>query len=302
MARPEKQGLDYYPKDVDADLDDKLSMIIAEFGLKGEVLYDKLCCWIYKHEGYYMSLGEDVQLRFLRRYDYCGFSRSFINEVVPRLVKWGLFEKSVFNSLEILTSRRIQKTWIDASRKRTGRKIRSEIWLLEVNDGSKAEETEFPAEETPQKKEDKRKVENSKKVTSTRANALVAGEEEKSRELKRKYAELIKSCEGKDLSETVASIKAFLSDNKPTFIEPYCDYWNLFAERYSLAKVEIPTDKRKNKIRLRVHEQAFDFTKIIEKIKLSPTLRGERGDWKVTFDWIIENQTNYAKILDGNYQ
>ncbi|SEV88599.1 protein of unknown function [Chitinophaga sp. YR573] len=146
MARPAKQGLDYFPMDVDLDQDDKLGMIIGEYGEKGEKLFTKLLCWIYKHNGYFTEWDESVQLRFLRRYDYCGFSMSFIKELVPKFIRWGLLDQTVFNTFQILTSTRIQKTWLDASRKRKDRIIDSKIWILEVNDGLKAEETTKQAE------------------------------------------------------------------------------------------------------------------------------------------------------------
>lgn len=170
MARPLKQGLDYFPYDIDLDQDDKLGMIIGEFGDKGERLYTKLLCWIYKHEGYYSGWNEDVQLRFLRRYTYCGFSMSFIEEAVPRFLKWGLFSKTVFDTLHILTSERIQKTWIDASRKRKDRIILEKVWLLSVTDGFKLEEIKLTAEETTQKES---KVKEIKKKETKESNGVV---------------------------------------------------------------------------------------------------------------------------------
>lgn len=168
MAAPLKQGLDYFPYEIDLDQDDKLGMIIGEFGEKGERLWLKMLAWTYKNEGYFFDYKEDVQLRFLRRYDYCGFSMSFIKEVVPRFIRWGLFNESVFNEFQILTSVRIQKTWLDASRKRNGRKVVKNFWLIEVNGGIKAEETKEKAEVTDKVKESK--VEE-KKVKSLGANA-----------------------------------------------------------------------------------------------------------------------------------
>lgn len=158
MARPTRQGIDYFPYDIDLDQDDKLGMIIAEFGVKGELLFTKLCGWIYKNNGYYTEWDEDVQLRFLRRYNYCGFSLSFIQEVVPRFIKWGLFEKTVFDAFQIITSSRIQKTWLDASRKRIDRQIDNRIWLLQVNDAGIPEETPITSGSYSQSKVKKKKV------------------------------------------------------------------------------------------------------------------------------------------------
>jgi hypothetical protein len=116
-----------------------------------------MLAWTYKNEGYFFDYKEDVQLRFLRRYNYCGFSMSFIQEVVPRFIRWGLFDESVFNEFQILTSVRIQKTWLDASRKRIGRRINKNYWLIEVNAGLMAEETKEKAAITDKGKESKGK-------------------------------------------------------------------------------------------------------------------------------------------------
>lgn len=157
MAAPLKYGIDYFPYDIDMDNDDKLSMIIGEFGVKGELLWIKMLSYTYKNEGYYFDFKEDVLLKFLRRYSYCGFNMSFIKEVVPRFIKWGLFDQSVYDAFQILTSIRIQKTWLDATRKRIGCKIDSKFSLLEVSSGIPAEETQKKAEVTDKEKEKKEK-------------------------------------------------------------------------------------------------------------------------------------------------
>lgn len=163
MAAPKKEGIPYFPYDVDIDQDDKLAMIIGEFGIKGETIYVKLLAWIYKHHGYYMPWDEVTQLKFAARVTYIlgGSQANVIQEVVKRCVKWGIFDKAVFDSFQILTSKRIQATWLDATRKRKDRQIRSDIWIKRVNDGIEAEETQKTAEETPQSKVKERKVKQS---------------------------------------------------------------------------------------------------------------------------------------------
>lgn len=172
MARPTRQGIDYFPYDVDLDQDDKLGMIVGEFKIKGENLYIKLCAWIYKENGYYTEWNENVQLKFLRRYDYCGFSVSFLNEVVPRLIKWELFDRTVFDSSQILTSARIQKTWLEATRKRIDCVIDERIRVLDVSSAEKAAETPKTPEETPQSKVKEIK-ENERKAGDARAEVEI---------------------------------------------------------------------------------------------------------------------------------
>lgn len=142
-------------------------------------------------------------------------------------------------------------------------------------------------------------------VNDIRANALVAKatDEPDQKILKKEYDELVDEFTGKDLKEVVIAVKNFIQIKKPLCIEPYQDYWNLFAKNYNLAEVRIINDERKRKFKTRVREPGFDFLKLLDKIKLSKQLKGidTRTDWKVTFDWVLENQSNYVKILEGNY-
>lgn len=118
MARPETSGISYFSYDVDLDQDDKLQMIIGEFGFKGEVVFTKLLAWIYKFNGYYMKWDEGEQLKFAKRFAYLGTSVNLHNEVVVRCLKWGLFDKNLFSAFQILSSARIQNTWLDATKRR----------------------------------------------------------------------------------------------------------------------------------------------------------------------------------------
>ncbi len=63
------------------------------------------------------------------------------------------------------------------------------------------------------------------------------------------------------------------------------------------------TKKRKDKIYTRLSENrnfVDDYIKCIKIIKKSDFLKGEntRG-WTPTLDWLIENDTNYIKVLEG---
>ena len=63
------------------------------------------------------------------------------------------------------------------------------------------------------------------------------------------------------------------------------------------------TDSRKAKLRTRWADDTFSegWPRIIEKIRNSPFLLGDPGPWKVTFDWLIANDKNFVKVLEGNY-
>lgn len=142
-------------------------------------------------------------------------------------------------------------------------------------------------------------------VEKNRANALVdadASTAEKAR-VKHEYSELLTAVGGKPNKEIWVELKQFVYEKKPDFIEPFVDSWNLFASIYKLSAVENISDSRRKKFATRRAEFGFDFIKVLEKIKSSPHLKGDnqRG-WKVTFDWIVENDKNYLKIIEGQYE
>ena len=103
----------------------------------------------------------------------------------------------------------------------------------------------------------------------------------------------------KYLVKTKENIWEFIKTEKPQFIEPYADYWNLFADKYGLAKVQKVTNSRKKKFKTRLAEEKFNFLKITKKLtEASDFVLTQK--W-MTFDWVIFSESNYVKILEGNY-
>lgn len=91
----------------------------------------------------------------------------------------------------------------------------------------------------------------------------------------------------------------FIKEKNPEFIEPYSDLWNLFAEKYKMAKVEKLSDGRKKKLKTRLTEKSFNFIEIIRKLNNANDFTLTQ-QW-LTFDWVIEKEKNYIKILEGNF-
>ncbi len=81
--------------------------------------------------------------------------------------------------------------------------------------------------------------------------------------------------------------------------------WNNFCkENPTLSTIKEISDKRRAHLKKRFEKESFrGFDKIIEAIKEQPFLMGqnERG-WKVSFDWLIDNDTNYLKVLERKYK
>lgn len=129
MARPNKQGLDYFPLDVGIFEDDKILAISGEFSVKGEIIVLRLLCEIYRN-GYFVEFSELLKNKLAR---LGGLSGGLVEEVVRKLVKYEFFDGFVFSEYNILTSKNIQKVYLEASKRRKDIDL-SQYWLLdEVN-------------------------------------------------------------------------------------------------------------------------------------------------------------------------
>ena len=81
MARPTKEGLDYFPLYVDIFEDEKIEAISGEFGIKGEIVVIKLLCATYKNE--YFILWNDLTIaQMFKRLP--GIRKDLLNNIVER--------------------------------------------------------------------------------------------------------------------------------------------------------------------------------------------------------------------------
>lgn len=115
MARPNKQGLDYFPFDTDFFSDEKIEAISGEFGIKGEITAIKLLCAIYRN-GYFILWDELLKMKLLNNLP--GISSELLDRIVYRLVSWGFFDMTLFDSVKVLTSIGIQKRFFEITKRR----------------------------------------------------------------------------------------------------------------------------------------------------------------------------------------
>jgi len=126
MARPNKQGLDYFPLDVGIFEDDKILAISGEFSVKGEIIVLRLLCEIYRN-GYFVEFSELLKNKLAR---LGGLSGGLVEEVVKKLVKYEFFDGFVFSEYNVLTSKHIQRVYLEASKRRKDIDL-SQYWLLD---------------------------------------------------------------------------------------------------------------------------------------------------------------------------
>ncbi|MBQ8497814.1 MAG: DUF4373 domain-containing protein [Clostridia bacterium] len=135
MARPYKQGIDYFPLDVDIFKDRKFHKIKGRYGHTGVCVYLAVLSLVYKDRGYYLDYSDEEAViydiidllqggRYTPKYDT-------ILGAVADLVACGLFSGDHFKS-KILTSERIQRHYYTATVEREKIEIDESIWMLSI--------------------------------------------------------------------------------------------------------------------------------------------------------------------------
>lgn len=122
-----KSGIDYFPLDV--TLDEKFEMIEAPFGLKGFAIMIKLLQKIYGGEGYYAEWTTEIALLFAKR---IGANGSAVSDIVSAAIKRGIFDKTLYDKYQILTSKGIQKRYFEIVSRRKNVEVKREYLLFDA--------------------------------------------------------------------------------------------------------------------------------------------------------------------------
>ena len=130
MARPLKNGLDYYPLNVDFFSDIKVRRLIKAGGPQSISILIALLGNIYRGEGYYMRWDND--LTFLIS-DLVGVTEGAVMETVNKAVHIGFFHAGLFETYKILTSKGIQARYLEAVSRRRQVFLNKNYLLLDVN-------------------------------------------------------------------------------------------------------------------------------------------------------------------------
>ena len=117
MARPTKQGIEYFSLDVDFFSDIKVRRISKACGPASTSILICLLCNIYRDKGYYIEWDEDLPFVVA---DTIGTTEGAVEEVVKKAVQVGFFDKSLFDQYRILTSNGIQNRFKSAVSRREG--------------------------------------------------------------------------------------------------------------------------------------------------------------------------------------
>ncbi|MDR1459713.1 MAG: DUF4373 domain-containing protein [Bacteroidales bacterium] len=134
MARPIKTGIDYFSFDTDFYMDIKIRRIIKGCGARSISVLIYLLCNIYREKGYYMRWDNDMPFDIS---DTVGVSEGEASETVKKALQVNLFDEEMFEKYGILTSKSIQRRYLQAVAERTIINITKDYWLIGLPIGEK---------------------------------------------------------------------------------------------------------------------------------------------------------------------
>jgi len=81
----------------------------------------------------------------------------------------------------------------------------------------------------------------------------------------------------------------------------FVQYWN---SKKKLKEIRVLSDTRRTKLNIRFKDPVFleNWKTVVDKIAESRFCCGENErKWTATLEWLISNDTNYVKVLEGKY-
>ena len=122
------RGIQYFSLDVNFFEDDRIAVIINDYGFEAVAVTLKLFSQIYRN-GFYMNWNDKTCKVFTASFR-SSFSSTKINRLVRDLIKEFVFEPILFEKYQILTSKAIQKNYFEAVCRRKNFDIEDVEYLL----------------------------------------------------------------------------------------------------------------------------------------------------------------------------
>lgn len=130
MARPIKQGLDYYPLDVGFLQDVKIRRIVRACGIQSIPVLISLLANIYRNDGYFLRWSPDMSFLIA---DELGVSEGAVTATVDKAVQVDFFNANMYECYGVLTSEGIQSRFFEAASRRREVRYDARFLLINVN-------------------------------------------------------------------------------------------------------------------------------------------------------------------------
>jgi hypothetical protein len=107
MARPKKEGMDYFPHDTDAVNDEKIESLRLLYGNDGYAFYFILLERIYRTKEFELDVSDAETIQILSR--KVGVNEEVFNQILQTALKRGCFDRETYEERKVLTSEGIRK-------------------------------------------------------------------------------------------------------------------------------------------------------------------------------------------------
>jgi hypothetical protein len=158
MARPQKEGMDYFPHDNDAANDEKIEALRVLYGNDGYAFYFILLERIYRTADFELDISDTETLQILSR--KVAVTEEKFNKMLETAIKQKCFDRDAYEQRGVLTSIGIKKRASVVLEKR-------EFMRSKYKKVSDAETTQETKSETPQSKVKESKEKKSKVILYT---------------------------------------------------------------------------------------------------------------------------------------
>lgn len=116
MARPIKEGLDYFPHDTDASTDEKVEALRSLHGNNGYAFYFILLERIYRTPDFEIDISDAETTQILAK--KCGINSEEFRKILATALKYGCFDRQEYAERGVLTSSGVKKRASIVTRKR----------------------------------------------------------------------------------------------------------------------------------------------------------------------------------------
>lgn len=182
LARPQKEGMDYFPHDTDATSDEKIEALMMLYGTKGYAFYFILLERIYRSPNFEIDISDAETIQILSR--KMTITTEEFHQILNSAIKHRCFDREKYEKEGVLTSNGIKKRASIVTEKREKMRAKYDLQKKIISD---AETTQETGAETPQSKEKKSKVK--KNININKYAEFVSMTEEEYQKLIQAYGE-----------------------------------------------------------------------------------------------------------------
>ena len=276
MARPRKDGLDYFPLDVNFLSDLKIKKIIRAYGAQAVAVVMSVLTTVYRDNGYFATYDDDLIFIIA---DELKLEDSYVKDVIEKMIEVEFLDKKQKEENKILTSIGIQERYLKACERRVKTTLNATYNLL--NDSS----NELPQTESTDKEG----------FCKQKSHSTVVNDSESTQSK-------VKERKGKDSKEKESKLINISNSEKDKIInEQFEALWKMYPrkERKSDALKAYKKAIKKGIDPLIIKKGIVEYKNYLEVNKTQPEYVAQGGTWFNQERW--NDDYSYLKANGLNF-